>query len=96
LRDDRWPWDDLLGNLKAVDFILPYLDETEARLWRMIERAPAPGRHPARNALFNIDRATQIFSVDAEMAVFRCINAEEEAARAMLRIPKGITPGAGG
>jgi hypothetical protein len=67
-----------------VDFILPYLDETEARLWRMIERAPAPGRHPARNALFNIARATQIFSVDAEMAVFRCINAEEEAARAVF------------
>jgi hypothetical protein len=46
--------------------------------------APAPGVHCARNAFRSIERAFAIAEVDSEMAAFRAITAEEEAASAVF------------
>lgn len=48
------------------------------------ERTPAPGRFAARNAVRHLERAWRIRKVDPEMAVFRGITGEEEAARAII------------
>lgn len=60
------------------------LSATEARAWDLIEKAPAPGKHAARNALFHIERAHALQEVDPEMALFRSITGEEEAVRAIF------------
>ena len=60
------------------------LSETEKRAWSLIEKAPAPGKHAARNAFFHLERAFAIVGTDPEMAVFRSITAEKEAVRAIF------------
>ena len=60
------------------------LSETERRAWGLIEKAAAPGKHAARNALFHVERAYAILATDPEMALFRSITAEEEAVRAIF------------
>jgi len=60
------------------------LSENEERLWRLVEAAPAPGKHAARNALFHVERAYALQETDPEMAVFRSITGEEEAIRAIF------------
>lgn len=60
------------------------LGDLELRAWKLIETTPAPGRHAARNAVFQIERAYGILATDPEMAVFRLITGEEEAVRAIF------------
>lgn len=60
------------------------LSDIEARAWGLIEKAPAPGKHAARNAVFHIERAYALQGIDPEIALFRSITAEEEAARAIF------------
>lgn len=45
---------------------------------------PAPGKHCARSALRHLEKASLIAELDPEMAVFRGITAEEEAASAVF------------
>ena len=60
------------------------LSELEARVLRLIESRPAPGRHAGRNAFHHLERAKALASLDPEMALFRSITAEEEAVRAIF------------
>jgi len=46
--------------------------------------APAPGKHCARNAISNLKKAWEIRELDPEMAAFRAITGEEEAATAIM------------
>lgn len=60
------------------------LTATERRAWETILKSVAPGKHAARNAVFHLERARQIVDIDPNMAIFRAITAEEEAARALF------------
>jgi hypothetical protein len=60
------------------------LSPIESRAWRLIEEAPAPGKHCARSAVFHLERAARIKDIDPTMAMFRAITAEEEAATAVF------------
>ena len=50
----------------------------------MVLTRPAPGKHAARSAISHIQRAFKLKDLDPEMALFRAITAEEEAARAIF------------
>lgn len=57
------------------------LAEVEPAIRSMILRAGSqPGKHCARSALRHIDKAWEIREVDPDMAAFRAITGEEEAA----------------
>jgi hypothetical protein len=51
---------------------------------QLILSTPAPGKHCGRNALRHIERAWKLAKRDPEMAAFRAITAEEEAASAVF------------
>lgn len=51
---------------------------------QLILSTPAPGKHCGRNALRHIERAWKLSKRDPEMAAFRAITAEEEAASAVF------------
>lgn len=50
----------------------------------MVERCPSPGKHCARNAFRHLSKAWKLQETDLEMAAFRAITAEEEAATAIF------------
>lgn len=50
----------------------------------ILERVPAPARHAARNAVHNLGLAEKLTDLDLNMAAFRAITAEEEAATALF------------
>lgn len=60
------------------------LTEIQKRISELILNTPTPGKHCARNALVHIKKAWEIKNIDPEMAVFRAITAEEEAAAAII------------
>lgn len=60
------------------------LTDFQRELVALIDNQPAPGKHSARNALRNLERAWDLLPVDREMALFRAITAEEEAATAVF------------
>jgi hypothetical protein len=62
---------------------IPLVD-FQPQIAELILDTPAPGKHAARHALRHLERAWRIRAVDPEMAVFRAITAEEEAARALF------------
>lgn len=53
-----------------------------------IERTRPRGRHSALNATDGLDKAWALRHIDKEMAVFRAITAEEEAASALFHALK--------
>lgn len=56
----------------------------QKKVSELILDTPAPGKHCARNAIAHIERAWKIKDVDPEMAAFRAITGEEEAATAIM------------
>ena len=54
------------------------------KVTELILDTPAPGKHCARNAIAHIKKAWEIREIDPEMAVFRAITGEEEAATAIM------------
>lgn len=58
--------------------------EFEKCLEQLILETPAPGKHCARNAFRHLEKASQLADYDQEMAAFRAITAEEEAASAVF------------
>jgi hypothetical protein len=63
--------------------------ELEQRIREMVLRTSSPAKHAARSALRHIDTAVAIRDIDPEMAAFRAITAEEEAATAVFRALQG-------
>jgi hypothetical protein len=61
-----------------------YLTEIEQAALDMVEQCPLPGKHCARNAFRHISKAWRLQETDLEMAAFRAITAEEEAATAIF------------
>ena len=62
----------------------PELNEFQKKIESAILNTPARGKHSARNAMRHIKKAWLIREIDREMAVFRAITAEEEAATAIF------------
>jgi hypothetical protein len=60
------------------------LTELERAVVDLVEHTPAPGKHCIRNAYRHLDKAWQLDGVDLEMAAFRAITAEEEAATGLF------------
>lgn len=56
----------------------------QKKVTELILDTPAPGKHCARNAIAHIERAWKIKDIDPEMAAFRAITGEEEAATAIM------------
>jgi hypothetical protein len=56
----------------------------EAALQRLAPKLPGAVRHRLLSALDHLERSLLIFDVDREMASFRAITAEEEAATALI------------
>lgn len=56
----------------------------ERTIGELILEQPAPGKHAARHAITHIQKAELIKRIDPEMALFRAITGEEEAARAIF------------
>lgn len=54
------------------------------KVTELILDTPAPGKHCARNAIAHIKKAWEIKEIDPEMAAFRAITGEEEAATAIM------------
>lgn len=69
-----------------VDSVIDFgdLNEAEKAISELILQQPAPGKHAARSAISHIQRAWKLRELDPEMAVFRAITGEEEAARAIF------------
>lgn len=60
-------------------------DELDKALFACInENAKGHSKHCARNAIHHLERAWKLKEIDPEMAVFRAITAEEEAATAIF------------
>lgn len=59
-------------------------NELQQKIATLVEFAPVPGRHAARSAIRHVEKAWLLRHLDLEMAVFRAITAEEEAARAII------------
>jgi len=62
--------------------------DLQQEIAKFILHTPAPGKHSARNAIYCIEKAWQLRHIDANMAAFRCITAEEEAATAIFHALK--------
>jgi hypothetical protein len=60
------------------------LTSLETALTELVLGAPAPGKHCARSAVRHLRGAWKILDLDPEMAAFRGITAEEEAASAVF------------
>ena len=60
------------------------LNKSEQFVESRIVEAPSPGKHAARSAIRHIRKAYALAEIDAEMAYFRAITGEEEAARAVF------------
>lgn len=56
----------------------------EAAIQEMVLDTPAPGKHCARSAFRHLRKAALLANIDPEMAAFRAITAEEEAASAVF------------
>lgn len=66
------------------------LNELESKLAELIGKQPAPARHSARMAVHHLKKAWRIQEIDPEMAYFRALTAEEEAATAVFRAMKRL------
>ncbi|MBU2926448.1 hypothetical protein Q4530_07355 [Colwellia sp. 1_MG-2023] len=64
--------------------------EFEDKIIELLEERPAPAKHSARAAINHIEMAFKIENIDPEMAVFRAICAEEEAATAIIKSLKRL------
>jgi hypothetical protein len=60
------------------------LSEADRFLETCVQNAPGIGKHACRNAIQHLQRAWRIREIDPEMALFRAITAEEEAAKAIF------------
>lgn len=69
---------------RAIAQELPMTGAQEAIL-QALDYLKGHSRHSARSAIFHLGRAWSIKELDPEMAAFRCITAEEEAATALFR-----------
>lgn len=58
--------------------------EYREKIATLVESAHGHGKHCARSAVRHINRAWQITDIDREMAAFRALTAEEEAASALF------------
>ncbi len=58
--------------------------DDSAILQFILDNVPAPARHAARNAVHNLGLAEKLGAIDLNMAAFRAITAEEEAATALF------------
>jgi hypothetical protein len=56
----------------------------EFEVIKLLETLAPPGQHAAKNALWHLNRAWKIHSLDPEMAYLRAVTAEEEAASALF------------
>jgi len=74
------------------DQTLPKLEltELEGKIAELVEKQPEPERHSARTAIHHLRRAWRIKDIDREMAFFRSLTAEEEAASAVFRSMKRL------
>lgn len=78
--------------MQQVDDDLPKLDLTEfqAKIAELVEKQSAPVRHSARMAIHHLKKPWRIKKIDPEMAYFRALTAEEEAATAVFRSMKRL------
>lgn len=58
--------------------------EFEKKIAGLILDTPSPGKHAARSAIRHIQKAFELENFDKEMAAFRAITGEEEAATAIF------------
>ena len=64
-------------------------DEFDKELFACInDNAKGQSKHCVRNAIHNLERAWKLREIDPEMAMFRAITAEEEAATAIFLVLK--------
>lgn len=66
----------------AESWDVPFI---EVHLPALLKRTSGAGKHAARNALRHLEKAKRIASIDPDMAVFRLVTAQEEAATAVFR-----------
>lgn len=66
------------------------LDEHQAAVARVVESASGHGKHCARSAVSHLRRAWALRPIDPEMALFRALTAEEEAATAVFHSVKRL------
>lgn len=66
------------------------LTEFQSKIAELIGKQPEPVRHSARMAIHHLKRAWRIKEIDPEMAGFRALTAEEEAATAVFRSMKRL------
>jgi hypothetical protein len=68
---------------------LPHLTKVEQRILELVNAEPAcHARHSFRSAINHLGLAHPLVEVDAAMALFRGITAEEEAASGLMRVLK--------
>lgn len=78
----------LVGGL-LCDQNMIFEDEFDKALFACInDNAKGHSKHCARNAIRHLERAWNLRAIDPEMAVFRAITAEEEAATAIFLVLK--------
>jgi hypothetical protein len=70
--------------MRLEDLALPIDDNVHEALLAKIPLIKSPSRNPARNAVHSLDMAWRIKEIDPEIAAFRGIHAEEEAAAALF------------
>jgi len=66
------------------------MNDVQCAVARVVERTVGHGKHCARSAVAHICRAWRIQVVDPEMAAFRALTAEEEAATAIFHALKRL------
>jgi hypothetical protein len=69
---------------KPSDTILFPISEMDRGIVDLIPKMPTPPRWPAFQAVRHLNRAWKLRDIDPEMAIFRSITAEEEAATALF------------
>lgn len=65
-------------------------EKQKARLLEMVNKTPKNTNGAVRNAWYHIEKAKQLLGIDNEMAAFRAITAEEEAAAGIIYALKAI------
>lgn len=70
---------------KSADDVVVAPEWVEDGIREMVKKLPRPVRVRAENALQHFDRALSLLEIDREMASFRAITGEEEAAAALFK-----------
>lgn len=70
------------SHMKASEILS--MNDFELAIYTLLQKSPDRIKHCVRNAMIGINKAWGIKDIDPEMAAFRAITAEEEAATAII------------